>query len=294
MPCKDERWGWFLTATKRFSALALALLWFVGCDPADSPPASTNVQASGSAPAAQTDDRPADPLHLPFARAIRAEPPANALPPQKTLTGKSVGKLYTEVEKLWPSIRFTDTQGRKLQYHARIETDLGVIEIELLPEVAPNHVRSFVALARVGYYDGLLFEGRVGEPKSPPPHLIEAGSPEGDAKELASIGYWLESEIPLKEDKPVLHHETGVVGAGRGHEPDADGCRFYISLSAAPVLDGEYTIFGRVTRGLDVVQRIFELPVRDPQLDARSDGAFLKPPAIRKVTISSQALEKSP
>ncbi len=287
------RTSWFRGLVALNLALALPA---AGCDSSDSPsiassengsPAGLNKKgpSSNAGPA-----MPEDPQHQSFAKAIRAQPPANALPPHKTLTGKSVGKIFTEVEKLWPEIRFTDGQGRKLQYQARIETDLGVLELELLPEIAPNHVRSFVALAKVGYYDGLRFENRIGAPTTPPPHLIEAGSPEGDGKELASVGYWLNSEIPMKNDKPAIHHETGVVGAGRGPEPDSDGCRFYISLSAAPALDGEYTIFGRVTRGLDVAQRIFELPVHDAQADA----AFLKPPTIRKVTISTQALEKSP
>src|SRR5262245_4562214 len=97
---------------------------------------------------------PVDPrLRQTFADATRAEPPPDCRPSDATSTGKSTGKLYTEVKNLWDTIPLTGEDGKPLTYRARIETKLGIIEIDLKPEIAPNHVRNFIALARAGYYD---------------------------------------------------------------------------------------------------------------------------------------------
>jgi peptidyl-prolyl cis-trans isomerase B (cyclophilin B) len=227
-----------------------------------------------------------------MAEAIRAEVPPNALPPATTLTGKSVGKLYAEVEKLWPAIRFVNADGRKLQYTAVVETELGKMEIRLLPDLAPNHVRSFIALAKAGYYDGLLFETREGDALGKDvPRLIAGGSPEGDGNDMGSVGYWLVPEIlkPEVAAQRGVKHQPGSVGMRRGLSPDTAGCRFYITLMDAPMLDGEFTIFGQVTRGLEVAERIFAQPVHEGQdLTAR----FVKPPRIEGVRILAQPLEK--
>lgn len=218
--------------------------------------------------------------------------PFNGLPPLTTVTGKSVGKLFVEVEKLWPTIRFVDEAGRKLHYVATLDTEFGSIEIELLPDVAPNHVRSFVALAKAGYYDSLFFETRIGNPTdSAAPKAIAGGSPAADGDDLGSIGYWLLPEILLPEaaQQRGIRHRAGAVAAMHGvRQLDADGCRFFICLSEAPSWDGEFTIFGHVKSGLDVAERIFQQPVIDEQ---GSNAFFQKLPAIRQVTISVTPLE---
>jgi cyclophilin family peptidyl-prolyl cis-trans isomerase len=299
-----------------FACAALAL----GCGES-SPPAARNAQtdadaarSAGVADAAfgrrnsinePSDIRPAsfdtNPtlafLHQPFNQAIRREPPSgpNVLPPETTISGKSVGKLYVEVQKLWPAIHFADASGKELRYTAEIETDQGSIAIDLLADVAPNHVRSFVALARVGYYDGLRFETRTGTPNVGfPPHSVAGGSPAGDGNDLGGVGYWLNAEI-LKPDlaaKRGIKHEPGTVGAVHGYEqPNSDSCRFYICLGDAPVWDGDYTIFGKVTRGLDAARALFGADVQDDKI---SPATFIKPPTIRRVTISVRTLETTP
>src|SRR5262249_11772799 len=236
-------------------------------------------------------------LHQPFSQAVRPEPPSgpNVLPPTTTISGKSVGKLYLDVQKLWPTIHFADANGKELRYTAQIETDQGTIAIDLLGDIAPNHVRSFVALARVGYYDGLRFETRTGTPNVGfPPHSIAGGSPAGDGNDLGGIGYWLNSEI-LKPDlaaKRGIKHEPGTVGAVPGYEqPDSGSCRFYICLGDAPVWDGDYTILGKVARGLEVARALFTTDVQDDKI---SPATFIKPAAIRRVTISVRTLETAP
>jgi peptidyl-prolyl cis-trans isomerase B (cyclophilin B) len=204
--------------------------------------------------------------------------------PDATLTGKSVGKLYEEVIRRWDKISLCSPKGEVLHYTATIDTEVGVIEIELLPELAPNHVRNFIALAQCGYYDGLLFERTVNDQADEDPstrvEFIEGGCPSGTGNPgYGSIGYWLKPEF----SKDVKHLE-GTVGACRSEDPGTAACRFYITLSKAPVMDGERTIFGKVTRGLDVVRRISTQPVINSSEYPLGDRPE-KPTVIRKVTI---------
>jgi peptidyl-prolyl cis-trans isomerase B (cyclophilin B) len=236
---------------------------------------------------------PGDALHLPFAKATRGgdDPPALCnRPPDSTITGKPVGKLYDEVVRSWETIRFVSTAGKALAYYATIETELGEIEIALRPDVAPNHVRNFIALARVGYFDGLRFDRvRHEEPEMSGSGAaldqVEAGCPDGSGEAgNGSIGYWLKPEFDSAE-KPKLTHEEGTVGACRGTEADSAGCKFYVTLSKAPYLDGNYTAFGKVTKGLDVARRIFHQPGAAFESDPDGSRRPLNPVVIRKVTI---------
>ncbi len=207
------------------------------------------------------------------------------------MAGKSTGKLFLDVMKRWPEIRFVEANGKKLRYTALIVTDRGEIEIELLPKLAPNHVRSFVALAQAGYYDGLCFESREGDGATQNPvRAIAGGAPLGDGNDMGSVGYWLLPEIlkPEEAAKRGVKHQPGTVGARRMEQPDTAGCRFYIALTEAPVWDGDFTIFGRVTRGLELAERIFQLPVREDQVGLLE---FVTKPVIRRVTIAVAALE---
>jgi len=159
---------------------------------------ATEVGAGGNGASAI----PSDPrLQQAFAEAIRQEPPADwQRPPDLTATLKSVGKLYTQVVSIWDTIRFTSPAGKALAYRATLDTELGPIVIDLRPDLAPNHVRNFVALALVRYYDGLVFErtvhGRSEEEPATEIEIIEGGCPLGTGDlGYGSIGYWLKSEF---------------------------------------------------------------------------------------------------
>src|SRR5438105_10410729 len=116
--------------------------------------------ATTDTPAAQ--QAPGEPRYRQtFAEATRTDPPPDCRPGDATSTGKSTGKLYTEVKQLWDTVALVGDDGKPLNYRAVIATKLGNIEIDLKPDIAPNHVRNFIALARAGYYDGLVFEGVV-------------------------------------------------------------------------------------------------------------------------------------
>jgi peptidyl-prolyl cis-trans isomerase B (cyclophilin B) len=230
-------------------------------------------------------------LQQSFAEATRPDPPPDwPRPPDVTVTGKSVGKLYTEVIRHWKEIPFTTPEGKRVTYRATLETDLGAIEITLLPDLAPNHVRNFVALARAQYYDGLMFERivhQVSPEKDVQVDLIEGGGPLGikDA-DYDGIGYWLKAEID-----PKAVHQEGSVGAHHGEDLDTAACKFYIVVNQPPsFLNGNYTIFGKVTRGLEVARKIHQQPVRVDEQDPGNDRPE-KPVVINKVVIQANTVD---
>jgi cyclophilin family peptidyl-prolyl cis-trans isomerase len=201
--------------------------------------------------------------------------------------------LYEAVARRWDTIHFTNSKGKPIKYVALLDTELGTIEIELLPELAPNHVRSFIALAESGYYDGLVFERTICDQSENDPttrvEFIEGGCPLGSGDPgFGSIGYWLKPEFSKD-----VHHEEGTVGACLGERPDSAACRFYITLSKAPVMNGERTIFGKVTKTLDVVRRITTQPVINSPEFPLGDRPE-KPIVIRKVTIQSGSENSGP
>jgi peptidyl-prolyl cis-trans isomerase B (cyclophilin B) len=282
-------------ALARFTfILCMAGLLVVGCS-RKSPPPKQAENKSAPKPAEPVVE--AAPASLPgtgdlrfrqtFADATRADPPADCRPPDMTTTGKPTGKLYTEVKRLWDTIPLVGDDGKPLTYRAVVETKLGNIEIELKPDIAPNHVRNFIALARAGYYDGLVFEGIVHQISREKPEikadLVLAGNPTGidDAgiASYGSIGYWLKPEF---SDQAL--HDEGAVGAVHGEEADTAACRFYIMLGKLPSMDGNHTVFGKVTKGLDAVRTISTQPFKMEEQE-EGYGRPLQPVVIEKVTI---------
>jgi cyclophilin family peptidyl-prolyl cis-trans isomerase len=226
-------------------------------------------------------------LHVPFKDAVVAEPPEGQSLPEKTKAGKSAGKLYEAITRpggLWEQVRFVSPQGKKVAYMAVLQTDHGTIKIDLWPEVAPNHVRSFVALARAGYYDGLEFDRTIREEfedaKGSYFECLEAGCPLGTGDPgYGSIGYWLRPELSDK-----LQHDEGIVGAWHAEEVETGACKFYITLSKAPWMDGNWTVFGKVSQGLDVARTILMRPVRNDEFKDRP----VQPVVIRSITIETR------
>jgi cyclophilin family peptidyl-prolyl cis-trans isomerase len=282
--------------------MTIASVGILGCGQTSQPPAQPKAEAPATPeqpkatnaretpPASPQQSARADAGQRSFSEVTRSDPPADwPPPPDVTRTGKSVGKLYTEVVKVWDSIHFVTPGGKRLVHHAILDTEQGVVDIELRPDWAPNHVRNFVALARVGYYDGLVFERTVHQESDVQPgdklDLIEAGCPLGTGESgTGCIGYWLKPEFNAE-----VHHEEGTVGACHGEEADTAGCRFYISLGKAPLLDGNYTIFGKVVQGLDVARKIFTQPVKE---DDQGEQRPLKPVVITRVTIQTKEVDK--
>ena len=131
----------------------------------------------------------------------------------------------------------------KKKYRVTVETNRGQIEIELYPEYAPKTVNNFVFLAREGFYDGVSFHRVINN------FVIQGGDPTGTGS--GGPGYRFEDEV---RDNP-LKHETGVLSMANAG-PNTNGSQFFITHSPQPHLNGKHTVFGKVVKGMDVVNAI--------------------------------------
>ncbi|MEO0751096.1 MAG: peptidylprolyl isomerase [Pseudomonadota bacterium] len=129
----------------------------------------------------------------------------------------------------------------------------GTIAIDLLEDVAPNHVAQITTLAAEGFYDGVYFH-RVMEGFMAQTGDGEFAKAEGGNLRRAGTGG---SAMPdLTAEFSDIPYERGVVGMARSTSPDSANSQFFIMFDAAPFLDGQYTVVGRVTSGMDVVDKI--------------------------------------
>jgi peptidyl-prolyl cis-trans isomerase B (cyclophilin B) len=129
---------------------------------------------------------------------------------------------------------------------ATLHTNHGAIAIELFAEDAPKTVDNFEQLAREGFYDGVVFHRVI------PDFMIQGGDPTGTG--TGGPGYTFEDEI---NDRKVERGALAMANAGR----NTNGSQFFIvTAEACPWLDGKHTVFGRVTAGMEVVDRISQLP----------------------------------
>ena len=129
----------------------------------------------------------------------------------------------------------------------------GTIEIELLPDVAPQHVAQIEALAKAGAYDGVVFH-RVIEGFMAQTGDVEFGKK--DSPKIAQAGMGGSDRPDLKAEFSKIPFERGTVGMARGMDPDSANSQFFIMFAPAPSLDGQYTVVGRVVAGQDVVDGI--------------------------------------
>ena len=135
------------------------------------------------------------------------------------------------------------------RFEAVLLTEGGEIRIELLPVYAPGYVNNFVFLARNDFYDGLTFHRVIAG------FMAQGGDPEGQG--FGGPGY------DLVEEKNELEFGVGVLSMAKGAQ--VSGSQFFITLAATPFLEGDFTVFGQVIEGLDVLQQI---TVREPGPDA--------------------------
>ena len=160
--------------------------------------------------------------------------------------------------------------------------DGGVITAELYPDKAPNTVNNFISLANSGWFEGKVFH------RASPDFMIQGGSPDGTGSS-AGFPYSIKGEFASAGfKKNDLKHTPGVLSMARmgpstrWEDPapyyDTASCQFFIMNAVYPSLDGEYAAFGKVTAGMDVVDRIANLP-------ADNNMILLAPPAIKSVTV---------
>ena len=151
-----------------------------------------------------------------------------------------------------------------------------VIKAELYPEIAPNTVNNFISLVKKGFYDGLIFHRVING------FMIQGGCPEGTG--MGGPGYTIKGEFSHNGFKNDLKHTPGVLSMARAMHPDSAGSQFFIMHMAAPHLDGEYAAFGKVTEGMDIVNKI-------AQTDTDYHDRPLNPQVIRSMTVNTMGTD---
>lgn len=155
--------------------------------------------------------------------------------------------------------------------------DGGVIKAELYPEIAPNTVNNFISLIQKNYYDGLIFHRVIRG------FMIQGGCPEGSG--MGGPGYSIKGEFAQNGFSNDLKHTAGVLSMARSMMPDSAGSQFFIMHKNAPHLDGAYAAFGKVTEGMDVVNRIAETST-----DSDSDRPY-ENQMMKSVTVDTFGVE---
>ena len=148
---------------------------------------------------------------------------------------KNETKEETNVDKTHPIATITMKDG-------------GVIKLELYPETAPESVKNFISLANSGFYDGLIFHRVISG------FMIQGGDPDG--RGTGGPGYSIKGEFAINGVKNDISHVRGVLSMARAQPYDSAGSQFFICHADSTFLDGQYAAFGRVTSGMDVVDRI--------------------------------------
>ncbi|MBR3559996.1 MAG: peptidylprolyl isomerase [Oscillospiraceae bacterium] len=155
--------------------------------------------------------------------------------------------------------------------------DGGVMKGELYPEIAPNTVNNFIALANSGYYDGLIFHRVI------PGFMIQGGCPQGTG--TGGPGYCIKGEFTANGFQNDLKHTTGVLSMARTMIPDSAGSQFFIMVADAPHLDREYAAFGKITENADKAIEISRVN-RDMFTDKPK-----KPQTIKSIRVDTLGVE---
>jgi len=158
----------------------------------------------------------------------------------------------------------------KHKYQLVLDTNQGKITLDMLPEVAPGHVKNLLALAKIGYYDNLTFHRIISG------FMIQGGCPQGTG--TGGPGYTIDAEFNATK------HEPGVLSMARTSDPNTAGSQFFICLEKVPHLDRQYTAFGRTAdaESLAVVKAI-------GAVQTGPGDKPLKPVVINKATVFETA-----
>lgn len=151
----------------------------------------------------------------------------------------------------------TDTQEKPMTEFenkvAELHTTAGEIHIRFFPDVAPNHVRNFLTLAQKGFYDNTKFHRVI------PGFMIQGGDPNtisGNPNSWGTGG----APTNLKAEFNSVPHKRGIVSMARAQSPDSASSQFFIVVADSGFLDNNYTVFGQVTKGMDVADKIVAAP----------------------------------
>ena len=151
-----------------------------------------------------------------------------------------------------------------------------IMKAELYPEIAPNTVNNFISLVQNGFYDGLIFHRVIRG------FMIQGGCPDGTG--MGGPGYTIKGEFSQNGFANDLRHTEGVLSMARAMHPDSAGSQFFIMHKNSPHLDGAYAAFGKITEGMDIVNKIAE---------AATDYSDrpLEEQKMKKVTVDTMGVE---
>ncbi|MCI8872704.1 MAG: peptidylprolyl isomerase [Lachnospiraceae bacterium] len=147
-----------------------------------------------------------------------------------------------------------------------------LMKAELYPEIAPNTVNNFISLIQSGYYNGLCFHRVIRG------FMIQGGCPEGTG--TGGPGYSIRGEFAQNDFSNDLKHSPGVLSMARTMAPDSAGSQFFIMHKDSPHLDGAYAAFGKITEGMEIVDRIAET-------DTDYSDRPIKPQVLKTVTVET-------
>ncbi len=147
-----------------------------------------------------------------------------------------------------------------------------LMKAELYPEIAPNTVNNFISLIQSGYYNGLCFHRVIRG------FMIQGGCPEGTG--TGGPGYSIQGEFAQNGFSNDLKHSPGVLSMARTMAPDSAGSQFFIMHKDSPHLDGAYAAFGKITEGMEIVDRIAET-------DTDYSDRPIKPQVLKTVTVET-------
>jgi peptidyl-prolyl cis-trans isomerase B (cyclophilin B) len=190
----------------------------------------------------------------------------NTAPKQRVV----MTKVTIRDKPMGPEPFTTESAQELATYRAVLETSLGNITFQFSPDKAPNHVRNFLRLASVGFYDGTAFHRVVKG------FVIQGGFLPTRSEPLdISQDRYVRKMAPEFND---TQHDKGTVSLAHGDDPASGDTSFFIVLARTPVLDGKYSAFGKVVEGMDVVEKIEQVPVNGETPAMRVE--------LRKVTVS--------
>lgn len=192
---------------------------------------------------------------------------------QRIVERVEILKAYSRLRPPPEPVPFVDTPVGELAKHkAVIETSFGEIEVSFYPEKAPEHVRQFLRFAQLGLYTGTTFH-RIA------PGFVLQGGFLANRQPVVPEKY-NKLVQPLKGEFNEIKHERGIVSMARGDDPNSGMDSFFIVLDRTEELDGQYTVFGHVSRGMEVVEAIAKQPV---------DGETPREPIPLKIRVVSSS-----
>ena len=193
-------------------------------------------------------------------------------------------KTTTTTKKTTTKKKTTSTKEKKMANEDKVavlHTDDGDITIRFFPDVAPNHVKNFLSLAEKGFYNGTKFHRVI------PGFMIQGGDPNTKTSDTSSWGTG-GSGTNVNAEFNRISHKRGIVSMARSNSPNSASSQFFIVVKDSTFLDNQYTVFGQVTKGMDVADKIVNAPRGE-------NDRPNKPVAIKSVTVrAATAEEKGP